>query len=180
MSLKPTKFSNLQLSALVKELSASKRKRLPGIPPEDLMEMAADHLEDPWARSFFTTIAGFTRLAQLLTESTKNITPWLEKRFPEAKEDERLRGAIEMISKQSLEHINLNITLKRITAILTQGERAVMAEGLMDLLSPEGNIAPEKMTALESTLTRVLLSEEAATDLIENWKRKRKPEWLPE
>ena len=169
------KQTTLQIERVVQEISAPKRKRIPGIPTEDLMETAADYLEDPWARSFFTTVSGFARLTKLLTDDTQNVFSWLEKQFPEAKENEKIKQAIQMIAQKSLESINLNITLKRMTAILTQAERAVLAEGLLDQISLEANINPEKMTLIESLLTKLLLSEEAAIDLIENWRRKRKP-----
>jgi len=154
------------------------KKTLPGIPREDLMEKAADCLEDPWARSFFMTVAGFTRLAKLMAGEDDilmdEVKKWLYERFSSVHEKEMLQQAIEKITGASLVNPNLNITLKRMTAILSPGERALIAEGLLNLLSPNGLLTPEKETVLESVLPKLMLSTQTGMELLENWKKKKR------
>jgi hypothetical protein len=175
------KQSKGEIVSLMKLLQSPPRKRLPGIPPEDLMEQGADHLEDDWARTFFMTVAGFTRLLHLLAEEKEKdeilntSQNYLHQYFRKLSGHEEIVRAIELICKTSIERINLNITFKRMTAILSTGERATLAQGLLDTLWPQGTIPPEKEEMVEEVLIKLMLSQQTAMEILVQWKRDKKP-----
>lgn len=171
--------SKLAVAELGALLTPKTQAITPAFGREDLMERAADLLSDPWARIFFTTVAGFTRLHQIMTGASAETVvaaalPWLGRHFPQLQARPELQPLLETIARQALAAVNLNITFKRLTSILTQAERAVLAEGLLDLLSPQANLKPEQIQIVEETLIKLMLSQQAGMELLDHWKRKRR------
>jgi len=106
------------------------------------------------------------------------MTAWILHHF-HAVEDSELQAAIAFLEERSRERVNLNITFKRLTAILGKEERAYLAEGLLSLIAIDGAIPAAVVTACESILTKLMLSGPQAQALIEDFRRKQERPTLP-
>lgn len=176
-----------ELGRFTKALQNRNRKTIPDIPPEDLMEQAADLLESTSARVLFMTTAGLPRLLDLVqpmtVEQEKGLHRWLQHRFQILASSEEWAVLSDLISLARLRP-NLNITFKRLTNVLSGAQRAVLAEGFLDILATEFGIQPSHQERCEEILTKLFLSSEAAMQLLDNWNRKRQeaksaPKTLP-
>jgi len=152
---------------------------------EDAMEKAADLLEDPFARTFFTHLLGFPRLLLLWIDDRewvkKQSKLWIRERFVFLEELKTLK--LGPLLDYSMASVNHNITFKRMTSILSTAERAVLAEGLLDAAAlfykkkkaPEDELWPkDKQLVIENTLEKVFFSSKSGIDVLNNWKRKQR------
>ena len=166
----PPKEGLIAITSMLRFFQTKERKRLDGMPPEDIMEQGADFLEDEWSRKFFMTVCGFSRMANHLLEQNaqEKTIAWLTWRYPFLEENEKIRENLPPLIELACHKPNWNITFKRLVAILSQSERTTMAEGLVHCLAPDGNLKPLQVDTLEDLLTKLLLSENLAAELIEN------------